>query len=182
MITHNDGSIEIEAEDIHIPESEVDNIIRNFFHSRDINAIEAKIEDLRKTLLSLENDNNRLQKRFNEIYDEKWKDNELLEMKQKMERAIRERSYGFPLTEEERNFSYDWQRKHDSEVHSNPEGYHGASGGGFSYTFYPTGLGTTCNCFCNQCKAKAIREAGAKWYDRCKELGGVCEVVGWEAF
>ena len=25
MITHNDGSIEIEAEDIHIPESEVDN-------------------------------------------------------------------------------------------------------------------------------------------------------------
>ena len=65
-----------------------------------------------------------------------------------------------------------------SEVHANPEGYHGASGGGFSYTFYPTGLGTTCN----QCKAKAIREAGKKWYDRCKELGGVCEVVGWEAF
>lgn len=182
MITHNDGSIEIEAEDIHIPESEVDKITRNFLHSRDVKAIETKIEDLKLTLLSLENNNNRLQKRFNEIYDEKWKDNELMEMKLKMERAIRERSYGFPLTEEERNRSYDWQRKHDSEVHSNPEGYHGASGGGFSYTFYPTGLGTTCDCFCNQCKAKAIREAGAKWYDRCKELGGVCEVVGWEAF
>ena len=172
MITHNDGSIEIEAEDIHIPESEVDTITRNFFHSRDVKTIETKIEDLKQMLLSLENNNNRLQKRFNEIYEEKWKDNELMEMKQKMERAIRERSYGFPLTEEERNRSYDWQRKHDSEVHANPEGYHGASGGGFSYTFYPTGLGTTCDCFCNQCKARAIREAGAKWYDRCKELGG----------
>ena len=39
-----------------------------------------------------------------------------------------------------------------------------------------------CDCFCNQCKATAIREAGEKWYDRCKELGGVYEVIGWEAF
>ena len=182
MITHNDGSIEIKTPDLHIPESEVENIVRNFLHSRDVKTIENKIEDLRQTLLSLENNNNRLQKRFNEIYEEKWKDNELMEMKLKMERAIRERNYGFPLTEEERNRSYDWQRKHDAEVHSNPEGYHGAAGGGFSYTFYPSGLGTTCDCFCNQCKAKAIREAGEKWYNRCKELGGVCEVVGWEAF
>lgn len=115
MITHNDGSIEIEMPDLHIPESEADNIVRNFLHSRDVKAIETKIEDLKLTLLSLENNNNRLQKRFNEIYEEKWKDNELLEMKQKMERAIRERSYGFPLTEEQRNRSYDWQLKHDSE-------------------------------------------------------------------
>ena len=52
MITHNDGSIEIEAEDIHIPEPEIDNIVRNFFHSRDIKAIETKIEDLKRILLS----------------------------------------------------------------------------------------------------------------------------------
>ena len=65
MITHNDSSIEIKTPDLHIPESEVENVVRNFLHSRDVKAIENKIEDLRQTLLSLENNNNRLQKRFN---------------------------------------------------------------------------------------------------------------------
>ena len=163
-----------------VQESEAYEIARNYFHSRDIKIIEDKIEDLRKTLLSLEDTNNRLQKKFNEISEEKWRDNQLQEMRLEMEKAIQERNYGFPLTERQYNRAIDWQRKHDSEVHSNPEGYHGASGGGFSYTFYPTGLGTTCRCFCNQCKTKAIREAGVEWYDKCKELGGVCEIVGWE--
>lgn len=164
-------------------EQEVDKIARDFFHTQDIKTIEGKIEDLKITLLQLEDINNRLRKRFNEIYDEKWRDNELQEMKQNMEKAIKERNYGFPLTEEECDKTYKWQRQHDTEVHFNPEGYHGASGGGFTYSFYPTGLGTTCNCFCNSCKQRAIKEAGEKWYDRCKELGGVFEVIGWnEAF
>lgn len=182
MITHNDGSIEIEMPDLHIPESEVNNIIKDYFHKKEIESIDGAIDKLKKALISLEDRNMRLQKSLEAIKSEKWRDNELQDMKQKMEKAIQESSYGFPLTKLARDNAYNWQRKHDAEVHFNPEGYHGASGGGFSYTFYPTGLGTTCDCFCNQCKAKAIREAGEKWYDRCKELGGVYEVIGWEAF
>ena len=162
--------------------AEVNNIINDYFHKKEIESIDEAINKLKKALISLEDRNMRLQKSLETIKNEKWRDNELQDMKQKMEQAILESNYGFPLTKRERDMAYDWQRKHDTEVHFNPKGYHGASGGGFSYTFYPTGLGTTCNCFCNQCKAKAIREAGEKWYDRCKELGGVYEVVGWEAF
>ena len=55
MITHNDGSIEIEIPDLHIPESEVDSITRNFLHSRDVKAIETKIEDLTGNIITVAN-------------------------------------------------------------------------------------------------------------------------------
>lgn len=148
----------------------------------DLKSIEDIIQDLNNKLHALARANERARQANEILHDEHYKDNELANMKQRMEEAIKAKHNGFPLTAEERQKAYDWQQKHDTTVHNNPEMYHGASGGGFEWVFYPTGLGTTCDCICSACKRKAISEAGAGWYSKCQEMGGVCEVIGWEAF
>lgn len=150
--------------------------------TRDIKAIENLIKELNDKLLDLAHANERARAANAILHDEHYKDNELANMKERMDEAIKARHNGFPLTAEERQKAYDWQIEHDTTVHDNPKMYHGASGGGYEWVFYPTGLGTTCDCICSACKRKAIAEAGIKWYDKCKEMGGVCEVIGWEAF
>ena len=72
MIINNDEIIEV-IPDLNIPEE----IARNFFHDRDIKLVENKIEDLKQVLLSMAHNNDRLQRKFNELYDEKWADTTL---------------------------------------------------------------------------------------------------------
>ena len=76
MIKNNDEIIEI-VPDLDSPEE----IARSFFHDRDIKLVEDKIEDLKQTLLYLTHNNDRLQRQFNELYDEKWADTTLQNMK-----------------------------------------------------------------------------------------------------
>ena len=166
MIKHNNDSIEIEKNDlIESP----DEIAANFFHDRDIKIVEDKIEDLKQYLLSMVHNNDRLQRQFNELWDEKWKDNELQEMKKKFETMRADYHRGFPIAEAEEKKINSWILKHDKEVHNNPNHYHGVSGGGYEYSFYPTGLGTIGYCICSICKNRAIQEKGIKYWDYLKE-------------
>ena len=163
---------EINKADCKIPEE----IARSFFLDRDIKLLSERIDDIKQFLLMLVHNNDRLQKKFNELYDEKWADKTLQDMKKELEQTKQDLHRGFPISKKENEQINKWKLEHDEKIHNNPTHYHGCSGGGYEYTFYPTGIGTIGYCFCITCKAKAIREKGKDWYDYCnKELHGVFE-------
>lgn len=154
----------------------------NWLTQHDLKSIEDLISALDTKLHDLARANERARQANELLHDEHYKDQEMANMQARMHEAIAARHHGFPLTKDERTKAYKWQQEHDATVHNNPDGYHGASGGGYEWVFHPTGLGTTCDCICTSCKSTAIAAAGTKWYTKCQEMGGVCEVVGWEAF
>lgn len=170
MITSNSEIIEV-IPNLDSPEE----IARSFFHDRDIKLVEDKIEDLKQVLLMMSHNNDRLQRKFNELWDEKWKDNKLQEMKQELERTKQNMYRGFPITEAEEKKINNWILKHDEEVHNNLNHYHGVSGGGYEYSFIPTGLGTIGYCICETCKNRALRECGKDYWQQLKENNGYIE-------
>lgn len=167
MITSNGEIIEV-IPDLETPEE----IARSFFHDRDIKLVEDKIEDLKQVLLMMSHNNDRLQRKFNELWDETWKDNKLQEMKQELERTKQNMYRGFPITEAEEKKINNWILKHDEEVHNNPNHYHGVSGGGYEYSFYPTGLGTIGYCICDSCKSRGLKEKGENYWEYLNEHNG----------
>ena len=66
---------------------------------------------------------------------------------------------GFPISKDEAKKIAEWKKKHDEEIHGNSNHYHGAVGGGYTYEFYPTGLGTFGKCICSACKKRAYDDA-----------------------
>ena len=170
MIKNNDEIIEV-VPDLDSPEE----IARSFFHDRDIQLVEDKIEDLKQTLLYLTHNNDRLQRQFNELYDEKWADTTLQNMKKELEEVKQDMYRGFPITKAEDKKINNWILKHDEEVHNNSKHYHGASSGGYEYSFHPTSLGTIGYCICGICKSRGLREKGEKYWDYLKEHNGYIE-------
>ncbi len=93
------------------------------------------------------------------LRDEHYKDTELADMKRQLD-SLKEAYYrGFPLTEQEKAQIDQWQKIHDTNEHNNPTGYHGVSGGGFAYMFYPTAIGILTKCRCNICHKRALNYA-----------------------
>lgn len=89
-----------------------------------------------------------LMKEIENVKDEKFKDKELQKMKQEL-KTMREEYYrGFPISKDEEEEIKEFMKKHN-EKHG---GYHGCSGGGFAYIFYPTAIGTSGVVRCDRCK------------------------------
>lgn len=89
-----------------------------------------------------------LMEELNKVKDEKYKDNELQKMKQEL-KTMREEYYrGFPISKAEKERINEFMIKHN-ETHGS---YHGCSGGGFTYIFYPTAIGTSGVVRCDRCK------------------------------
>lgn len=93
-----------------------------------------------------------LREELNKIKNEKWKDKELLKMKEEIETMKKEYYNGFPLSDEQLKKINEWKDKHEEEKHSSklpyPRG--GAIGGSYQYIFTPTSIGTfgTIKCSC----------------------------------
>ena len=154
----------------------IEEITRNFFHERDINNIKEKIDSLKNSLLFIADVNNRLQKQVDELLNENWKDTKLQEIQQELNKVRADYNRGFHISEADDKKINQWILKHDEEIHHNYNHYHGASGGGFSYVFTPTGLGTIGTCFCDICRGRAIKEQPTGWRDYCKrEFDGFIE-------
>lgn len=100
-----------------------------------------------------ENDN--LRSELAALKEEKWRDEELQKIQKQLEDARSDMSRGFPITKDELEQINKWKKSHDIKIHKNPEGYHGTAGGGYTYEFYPTGIGTFASCYCNTCRDKA---------------------------
>lgn len=89
-----------------------------------------------------------LREELNKVKDESFKDSELKKMKQELETMRKEYYRGFPISKSEEERIDEFMKKHN-EIHGS---YHGCSGGGFTYIFYPTAIGTSGVIRCDRCK------------------------------
>ena len=103
------------------------------------------------------------------------KDKRLQELTEELNKVRADARRGFSIWEDESEAIAAWKKKHDTEVHGNPKQYHGASGGGYSYRFYPTGIGTLGQCVCLQCEKYALIKSEGdpkKYYKLLEERDG----------
>lgn len=144
--------------------------------------IDEYLENIKYNLLQKESRINSLQDSIKKITDEKYASEEMQKMKNQLEEARADLHRGFSITEGENDLIYNWKREHETTRHMNPKGYHGVSGGGYVYKFYPTAIGTSGVCQCTSCYRKAIVEAckegvyNVDIFNKCmKEWGGEIE-------
>ena len=96
----------------------------------------------------------KLKNELDRLKDEKWKDEELIRMKQELQTAKREYRNGFPISDDQVEAINEWIENHEKEKHSSkrlfPRG--GAIGGSYSYIFTPTSIGVfgTVKCTCGE--------------------------------
>lgn len=115
------------------------------------------VEDCVRAILC-RNENNesiiqRLEAANKKLKDELYKDKELQDMKEQLEKMKKDYYRGFPITEKEMSAIKEWKKKHDEEVHgvrNDVPSYKRGRGGSYSYHFYPTSIGTSgvvrCHC------------------------------------
>lgn len=104
------------------------------------------LSEIQKEFDSQENKIEYLLKENKKLKHESYKDKELQAMKEEMKLMKEEYYHGFPISEEQEKAISEWKRKHNEE-------FHGKRGGGYSYHFYPTSLGTCGEVHCT-CGAK----------------------------
>ena len=119
------------------------------------NVIDTFVEDIKHELQGKDIRIKYLEKQNQELHDENYKDNELLQMETEL-KAVKEDYYrGFPISEEEQKSIREWMDKHDEEVHhartlGDKLKLGGCCGGRYTYKFTPTSIGTigTVKCSC----------------------------------
>ena len=128
-------------------------IIGDIFDHIDTFAEDIKDELKRKdmTLKYLE-----LQNR--ELYDEHYKDNEMQQMLNELNKMKDDYYRGFPISEEEDKNIKEWIDNHERDVHGcytleDKINRGGCCGGTYTYEFVPTSIGTVGTVRCN-CGAK----------------------------
>lgn len=94
-----------------------------------------------------------LEKINKELTNEAYKDNELQNMKEQLEKMKKDYYRGFPISEAEHAAIKEWKERHDKEVHgvrNDVPSYDRGTGGRYEYIFYPTGIGISgvirCHC------------------------------------
>ena len=140
-----------------------------------------KIEDLDTVCENLKNifdeqqaTNDRLQASLKKITDEKWKDEQLQEMKTQMEKYRHEAYLGFTMTDTDVQTVNEWKEQHLAEQHNLTSSedrlrWGGSVGGNFLYEFCPTSIGTIGICICGNCRTKAFARSDGN-YQHYKEL------------
>ena len=113
-------------------------------------------ESIKESILWYKSMADRLREKVNYLESENYKDEELQKMKSQLEQIQEDYRRGFPITKEESDDINKWKKNHDATEHGNVDGYHGAIGGGYTYEFIPTSIGSFGTCFCSICKNKAM--------------------------
>ena len=101
-----------------------------------VKSILSRVESYKNTIKRLKEENRKLK-------DEVWKDEELQNMKEQLDKMKSDYNRGFNITEKEDIAIKEWKKKHEEDVHSltTPMARaqaQGASGGRYVYHFYPT--------------------------------------------
>lgn len=118
-----------------------------------------------------------LRNRIKELEDKHYQ-GKLKELIEELNKVRADARRGFPISAKEDEAIAAWKAEHDTNEHNNPNQYHGASGGGYNYEFYPTGIGTFFRCVCSSCSNRAFREAEGdikKYENLLKQYKGVFE-------
>ena len=142
-------------------------------------AIDEYLNTIKRNLLSKEDTIACLREELKKAKDEAYASEEMTRMKEELDRARKSLYRGFPIDEDEDKHIRDWQHRHETLCHKNPKGYHGATGGGYTYKFYPTSIGVIGTCYCDICHHKATIAAikdgkydSKAYQDKLAELNG----------
>ena len=98
-----------------------------------------------------------LQKENKRLQEENYKDEELTKMKEEVKKSRDALCRGFAISEEETDAINKWKKEHDEKYH--PHRNYGTCGGGWTYMFESTGIGTFGSICCDRCRYKAMRDA-----------------------
>lgn len=114
-----------------------------------VKSILSRIESYEDTIERLKEENQKLK-------DEVWKDEELQDMKEQLDKMKAKYYRGFPISKQEEIAIKEWKENHEEEVHGLKTSLQrmnaqGASGGRYSYIFYPTAIGCSGVVKCNSC-------------------------------
>lgn len=120
-------------------------------------------ESIQKSILWHKGTADALREKVNYLESENYKDEELHDMKTRLQQMQEDYWRGFPISKNEEKAVIAWQRNHDETEHDNYKHYHGSTGGGYIYEFVPTSLGTFGTCICSTCRTKANRAASLSW-------------------
>jgi hypothetical protein len=131
--------------------------------------IQKHLDVIKNNLEHKENVIIQLRDRIKELEDEHYKDKRLQELTEELNKVRADARRGFSIEAKESEAIAAWKKEHDTKIHNNPNQYHGVSGGGYTYQFYPTGIGTFGECFCGACHRKAFKEAAGD-VDKYSEL------------
>lgn len=114
-----------------------------------VEAINSGYEQLEEQVQSLKIKCDDLQAKLNDQYAN---DKEITRLEKIIDKQESEFQYGFVITKEENNAIVEWKRKHNLEKHGSETVYYGAIGGGMTYIFVPTSIGTmgTVRCSCGE--------------------------------
>ena len=120
------------------------------------NDIEEAFESIKVSILWYKHAADRLREKVNYLESENYKDEELQKMKAQLEKIQKDYWRGFPITKKEYDDINKWKKNHDATEHGNKDSYHGAIGGGYTYEFVPTSIGSFGTCYCSICKNKGM--------------------------
>ena len=114
-----------------------------------VKSILSRIESYEDTIERLKEENKKLK-------DEVWKDEELQDMKEQLDKMKAKYYRGFPISKQEEIAIKEWKEKHEEEVHGLKTSLQrvkaqGVSGGRYVYHFYPTAIGCAGIVKCNAC-------------------------------
>lgn len=118
--------------------------------------IEECVKSILSSVESYEDTIKRLKEENRKLKDEVWKDEELQNMKEQLDKMKSNYNRGFNITEEEDTAIKEWKKKHEEEAHglTTPIARmqtQGVSGGRYLYIFYPTAIGCSGVIRCNAC-------------------------------
>ena len=140
-----------EWKNIHSSKEIIDNILNleNYYQGR--------IESLKKT-------NEKLQ-------DEHYKDEQLTILKKERDDALMAARNGFSIPQEKYDKAMEWRQQHEHNQHDVPleeYAYHGAIGGGYTFSFSPTSIGVFATYTCENCnrKARNVSQGDEKFYQK----------------
>ena len=124
-----------------------------------VNSAEEICKQVKNLELFYKDYNAEIMKENEKLKDELYKDEVVKALVAERDSARSAMLNGFPITKEERVAIEDWKISHDRIIHKVPEGkyrYHGAIGGGLSYRFTPTSIGTIGTVYCETCVQRAL--------------------------
>ena len=101
------------------------------------------IEELSASINRIKNNVEYWNKKYDDAVSETYKDSELQRLKKELEDLRSERYFGFEITKEEHDAIESWKDDWFKRKRGGDK-YMGAAGGGFTYKFHPTGIGTSC--------------------------------------
>lgn len=118
--------------------------------------LDSCLEEIRKINEKKDAQIKALQDRLKALKEEYNKDEEIIKMQEKIDKAYDDLNRGFSITESEQEKINSWKDKHIRKKHwdkkNECEQYSGAIGGRFTYEFIPTSIGIigTIKCSCGK--------------------------------